>query len=454
MPDMRLKILFINPNQKRPSLPPIGLDYLYDATKAAGHLVEFFDFSLERPRDLRVAIEKQQPDIIGITVRNIDDVDIIRQQEFITPLKKWIKTIRKITAAKIVLGGIGFSFMPREIMQETGADFGIVGDGEATFPLLLKHLATPEKVPNTFYRKKCGEAEDILYTFQQSRSFNENATYSRSLIDNKLYYLQGNASNIQTIRGCNHNCIYCPEPNITGKVLRARSPKKVMEELKILLSKGIKKKIFFVDSEFNLNPEHSYGIAQAILDQGIQIEWTCTMMPGKFPLDLLTVMKKAGCSLVIWSIDSASEKMIRNLNKGFTLDDIYRASEHCDKIGLSYHHNLLFGGPGETLETIDETHRNIMRMNPDYIGVSAGIRIYPQTRLHQIALKTGELEESTNLLYPTYYKESYIKQTIWPYLIQKFGKIENGVLNGIRVNAATKSKLDEHFSLPSSNHLN
>ena len=444
---MPLNLLLVNPNRKRPSLPPIGLDYLFDAVKSQGHQIKLFDFGMEHPRGLKPVIEQNRPDVIGITVRNLDDVDIFRQQEFVTPLSRWINTIRKITDVPIVLGGIGFSFMPREVMERTKADFGIIGDGEQTFPLLLDKLSSPQVVPNLYYREQTGGREEIRFTFREIRPFEGTDTYSRAMVDNQGYYSLGNGGNIQSIRGCNYRCVYCPEPQITGRKLRPRDPEKVVDELEILADMGIDQKIFFVDSEFNLLPGHSQQIVEAIIKRGVRVEWSCTMMPGNVSFDLLSKMKKAGCGLIIWSTDTVAEVMTANLRKDFGVDDVFKASEYCDRAGLAYHHNLLFGGPGEEIETIDETFHNIEQMNPDFVGISAGIRIYPNTQLHQIALKEGVLSPEDSLLYPVYYKEEYVKKRLWPYLIKKFGGNKRYILNGVRIDMNVKKHLSRHLSV-------
>jgi radical SAM superfamily enzyme YgiQ (UPF0313 family) len=440
-----MKILLINPNQKRPRIPPIGLDYLYDSVKA-DHEVSFFDFGIKHPSGLRSVLQQEKPEIIGLTLRNLDDVDILRQQEFVTSLNKWIRTIKKHSDAKIVLGGAGFSFMPYEIMQATEADIGVVGDGEFTFPRLLDNLDRLETVPNILFKKSQNDPQ-IIQTKRSIDPIDQLKPFSRSLVNYKNYHTQGTACNIQTLRGCNRSCIYCPEPHVTGSKLRARPPEKVVEEFKTLSSYGINKKIFIVDSEFNLLPEHTYNIAKAILDNGLKMEWACTMTPKNVSLELLSIMKKAGCVLVIWSLDTASEKMIGNLRKDFNVSDIFRVSGYCDQINLTYHHNFLFGGPGEDFKTIDESYTHISRTNADFIGVSAGIRVYPQTALYDIAVKEGELSEDTDMLFPVYYKETFVKETLWPYILKMFSHLENCIINGVSINETTKESLNKLFSV-------
>ncbi len=212
-------VLLINPNRLRPRIPPIGLDYIYDGLAERAHDVLYFDFGTQAPGDLKHLIRKYNPDIIGISVRNLDDVTITRKQEFITPLQKLVQSLRRLSTAKIVLGGIGFTFMPRELMIATGADFGITGDGEKTLPTLLDDLEIPDKIPGLFY----SVSGKVLQTAPLKTAFHALdgiPASKRALVDYRRYNEFGSAANVQTQRGCDRRCIFCPEPHASGPTVR------------------------------------------------------------------------------------------------------------------------------------------------------------------------------------------------------------------------------------------
>ena len=434
----------INPNRLRPRVPPIGLDYLHDSLVQHGHEVLLFDFGIQAPGKLNNLIQRKDPDIIGISVRNLDDVNIVRKREFVTPLRKLILSVRSISNAKVVLGGIGFSFIPHELMKETGADFGIVGDGEISFPKLLENLNDPESVPNLLYRFKNRDVQ-IRQTKSSLCSVDELPVFQRSLIDYKKYHKKGSFFSIQTKRGCNHHCIYCPEPEITGKRIRSRLPESVIEELKILTSYGIRDNIFFADSEFNVMADHAYAVAEAICDSALQIKWCCSMTPVNVDLALLRMMKKAGCNMIIWSMDSASDKMLHRLGKGFSVSDMMKVTRYCNAIDLPYCLVLLFGGPGESLRTIDETYNNIAGNRASFIAVSAGIRIYPKTTLYKISMQEHEISGATNLLYPVYYKHDLVKNGFLPHIREKFSNLRNCVMHGLVPDEALQKEIHKVY---------
>jgi len=439
-----LNILLINPNRIKPAIPPIGLDYLYDSLKELSYKITFFDFSLQRPGTFNRVIQEQKFDVVGISIRNIDDVNIFRKKEFISPLKKMVNSIRRASEAKIILGGVGFSLLSHEIMQETGSDFGIIGDGEFTFPDLLKHLNCPEKVPNVLFKSNdCNSS--IIQTKSKNVPMNKFPAYSRSLVNYKNYRLKNSVCNIQTKRGCNHRCIYCPEPQLSGNQIRVRQPEAIIEELSILSSYGVNDKIFFVDSEFNVDQEHAYQVCNEIAKRNIKINWSCSMMPQNVTRDLIHEMKKAGCYMIVWSIDTASEKMIQNLHKNFDLSDIFKVSQYCDEMSLPCCYSLLFGGPGEDRDTINESYNNISKTKAAFIAVGAGIRIYPRTQLYQLALMENEVTKTTSMLYPVYYKERYTNNFIIPYIKNIFASLSNCVMFGCKVNDQIQYEIDKVF---------
>ncbi|MCJ7616614.1 MAG: lipid biosynthesis B12-binding/radical SAM protein, partial [Desulfobacterales bacterium] len=129
-----MKILLISSNIASTPYPtyPLGLSMVAAALKNAGYDAYQFDFlenncSLEK---LGYEIKQINPDIIGISIRNIDNVNLLNERRYIDAVRNIVEKIRQETDAKVVIGGSGFSIMPEVILRELGADYGIVGEGE------------------------------------------------------------------------------------------------------------------------------------------------------------------------------------------------------------------------------------------------------------------------------------------------------------------------------------
>ena len=140
--DMRVLLISANTERINMPVPPLGLGLVATATRQAGHEVTFLDLLSEaEPEDaLRQAIEAGSPEVIGISVRNIDDQDMQNQRFLLEPVKHLVSACRSATNAPIVLGGAGYSMFPDAALAYLGADLGICGEGEVTFPALLERL--------------------------------------------------------------------------------------------------------------------------------------------------------------------------------------------------------------------------------------------------------------------------------------------------------------------------
>jgi radical SAM superfamily enzyme YgiQ (UPF0313 family) len=89
---------------------------------------------------LKEAIEGFRPDIIGISVRNIDDQNMENPRFLLNPVKEIVAECRNLSKAKIVLGGAGYSIFPESSLSFLRGDMGIQGDGEVVFPALIERI--------------------------------------------------------------------------------------------------------------------------------------------------------------------------------------------------------------------------------------------------------------------------------------------------------------------------
>jgi radical SAM superfamily enzyme YgiQ (UPF0313 family) len=429
-----LKALLVNPNSFQPAVPPIGLEYICEALmREADCALELFDFGIHRGPDLEREIRRQQPEVIGLSLRNIDTAQMFNSREFVSDLAKLVTDIRQWTTATIVLGGSGFSMMPREIMRRTGADFGVVGEGERVLPMLLRNMDSPEKVPNLYMRQPDGS---IATTRRQWFSLAELPTYERRLVDFDAYhatysrYGDNTICAVQTKRGCNKRCIYCTEPQVIGSQLRLRPTQKVIEELRCLHARGVRDRLFMADSEFNVSNDHAIEVSEAIAASGLPVSWSCYMTPEGASEELIVAVRRAGCSMVFWSMESACDRILHNLGKGYGAEDVVRSAAWCRKHEQPYTILLMFGGPGETTETIDETYANIERCRDGRIGVVTGVRVYAGTQLAALATHEGDISANHDLLQPTFYRERFTRESLYPHVARTFSRLDGCMVLG------------------------
>ncbi len=393
------RILLINPNQMKPGVAPIALDYLAQALEGRGHEVELLDLcflgNIEPALDEYLLGSRFHA--IGLTIRNTDDCYYLSQDFFLPRYKELVHQIRARTQAPIVVGGFGFSLVPERTLEYLQLDFGIIGEGEEALPTLLDRLVAGEDfshIPGLVYRARGG--------FRRNPSLSLNLAAldlcARKWVDNIRYFQEGGMGNIETKRGCDKACIYCADPIAKGRKIRMRPPKAVVDELEILLGRGINY-LHLCDSEFNLPEEHARAVCQEIIDRRIggKLHWYAYLSPKPFSRDLALLMKEAGCQGIDFGVDSGNEYMLKMLGRDFTPQGLRQTANICRECDITFMYDLLLGGPGETKETIRETIWLMKESNPSRVGVSLGVRIYPGTKLARMVREEGELEKNHNL---------------------------------------------------------
>ncbi len=224
------------------------------------------------------------------------------------------------------------------------------------------------------------------------------AAPERDVVDNHRYFIEGGMGNVESKRGCPQGCIYCADPVGKGKKLRLRSPKSVADEIEDLLRGGIDH-LHFCDSEFNIPENHARDICLELVERGLgdRIRWYAYASPKPFSQELATLCKRAGCVGIDFGVDSGCDAMLRRLGRDFFVEDLSRTAEICHQEGIIFMYDLLLGGPGETRESMKETIDTMKRLSPDRIGVSFGVRIFPQTKLAALVTSQGLLKENPNI---------------------------------------------------------
>jgi radical SAM superfamily enzyme YgiQ (UPF0313 family) len=397
-----LKILLISTNTMMDPYPtyPIGLDYVAHAIgpRHRARIVDMNDVADDGV--LAEILVREQPDLIGLSIRNIDTTDSTYVKSFSESIGDLIRLIRSHTQAKVVLGGSGFTILPAEWMRCLDADFGVIGEGER-LPLLLDALEKNDGLdglPGII--RKGGPA-----VFPEPWS----GAFPRGPFPNHLYtsfYLQrGGMLNLQTKRGCPFRCIYCTYPHIEGKTFRFVPPEEVARTARMLQDAGARY-LYITDSTFNGDYDHSLSVAQAFKKAGVSVPWGAFFTPTKPPVDYYRLLAKAGLRHVEFGTESLSDSMLSAYRKPFCLEDVRLAHHLAAEAGLYVAHYLLLGGPGECESTLRETLGNTADLGKAVYFVFNGIRIYPHTHLYDLALMERQIFPSTDLLKPTFYWSS------------------------------------------------
>ena len=396
------RVLLVNPNRMRPPVAPIALDYLASSLAGSGFEVDLLDLCFcpnteDFTREIEGYFASKSPFAVAITLRNTDDTSLVTRDFFIPRLKEIIDCVRAHTSAHIILGGSGFSIMPEAILQYCGLDLGIWGEGEYSLPLLLEKMVGGEDyhgVPGLVFRV----TEGFHLNAPKYIDLKSMPAPERNAVDNRRYFLEGGMGSIEAKRGCPGRCIYCADPLTKGRRVRRRSPRSVVDEIEALLQKGIDH-FHFCDSEFNLPPAHAGEICREIVSRGLssRVRWYAYCSPAPFSEGLATLFRKAGCAGINFGVDSANERMLRTLERDFTVEDVARTAQLCHQQGIVFMYDLLLGGPGETRDSLGDTIEKMKWLSPFRVGASLGVRIFPGTRLAAMVRRQGPVEQNPNL---------------------------------------------------------
>ena len=442
-----MKVLLISTNSLNSPYPayPLGLDYVFHAI-SPDHQVKITDINeFENYASLKEIIKDFSPDLIGLSIRNIDNTDTTDPKSFIGQYRELTETIRAHSQVPIVLGGSGFSIFPHEILKALKADFGIIGEGER-LALLLKAFQKQEDISNIPGLIINGSEKSVTTLLPPPfpRRFDAGSSHL------KYYLKKGGMLNLQTKRGCHFKCIYCTYPHIEGHKLRLMPPEQVAETALELQNAGAKY-LFLTDSAFNADYQHSIEVARAFKKARVSVPWGAFFKPTAPHDDYYKILADAGLTHVEFGTESLSDRVLTAYRKPFRRRHVFQSHKAANDAGVYVAHYFLMGGPGEDAKSVDETLNTIDRLDKTVLFLFCGMRIYPHTALYDIAINEAQIDRHQNLLEPVFYQPKSISiQEIIHRVKKKAGERSNLIVgSGGEETARIISKMHERgFSGP------
>lgn len=192
---------------------------------------------------------------------------------------------------------------------------------------------------------------------------------------------------IITARGCPWRCHFCASSNIWPKVV-SRSVANVVAEISFLHRRWPTRTIHFVDDTFTFNEKRALEIMQGMIDIDPDITWRCEARADTLTPAIVNMMAKSGCKQVKIGVESGSERILKAINKGETLDDISRGAAMLHNAGIPFTAYLMTGFPGETAEDVRKTITFAESLRADGFSLSL-VAPYYGTKLYQDAIEAG-----------------------------------------------------------------
>jgi radical SAM superfamily enzyme YgiQ (UPF0313 family) len=406
------RVLLVSTNRERAPQPvvPNGVACVASALAQAGHDVRVLDLCFVRDpiRAARDAARTFAPDVIGVSVRNIDNSDLIALRHYTPEAAAVTQALRDAApGASVIAGGAAFGVAPAALTDALDVDWAVAGDGERATVALIDALAAnrdPGEVPGLVRRDDAGTrlvppgGDGSLDALPDMRV--------QDWIDIRTYQRHGAAIPIQTKRGCVFRCVYCTYLNVEGWGYRLRDPGSVANEIESLARERGVRRFEFVDSTFNSPPRHAIAVCESIVRRGLRVHLdTTNFTPASATPELLAAMRPAGFRWLGITAESASDDVLARLDKGFDAARVRDVAERVERAGMGVLWIFLVGGPGETPGTLDETLRfaEWRLSRGDAVYLTVGLRIYPGTTLQRIGADEGVIGATDALLTPTFY---------------------------------------------------
>jgi radical SAM superfamily enzyme YgiQ (UPF0313 family) len=421
-------VLLVNPNRMKPPVAPLGLEYAAAALRRHGRPFEILDLTFAE--DWSAAVDgalNETYAAICVSIRNIDDAYFASRDFILADTAAIIGRIRNRTRTPVILGGIGFAMAPCEVLAFTRADYGIAGADENILPDLLDCLesgSNPADIPCAVWRT----AEGVIIENGCAHTMcGPPAAPDRGVFDTARYFLEGGQAGLETRRGCTGQCIYCPEPEAKGRAFRLRDMASLQQEITALLDAGADV-LHLCDSEFNLPREQAMAFCRMMAATGFaaRVRWYAYAAPAPFDLELARAMAAAGCAGINFGADHADPAMLRGLGRSYPPEAIREAATACRNAGIAVMFDMLLGGPGETRESMKTAIEFMRESGADRVGISCGIRVYPNTPLARMIRRQGPLDENPHLHGATRKNENLLKPVF--YVEAEFGENIHAVI--------------------------
>ena len=341
-----------------PPLPPTDLMYLASIAENCGFEAIIRDYS--QGGNFEADLKEIQPNYL---VANIATPTFKSDMMAVQLAKEIVPSI-----CTIVKGAPFLTYNTNTIYENPFIDYVIMGEAELTLKDILDGVPDNE-ILGICYR------ENFQPVKNDKRPFIDNLDIlpfpARHLVDNSIYRRPDNGkvqAVIKVARGCPFHCFFCLATPVSGTKVRTRSPENIVAELNECVEKYNIKNFLFWSDIFNFDREWTLELCQKIIESGLKITWSSNTRADTMDDEMAKMMYKSGCRLVSIGVESGSQKMLDNIGKKITLDDIRNTVKILKKNKIKIYNYFVIGLPWETEETVEETIKFAIELDSNFIS--------------------------------------------------------------------------------------
>ncbi len=359
---------------------PLGLGYIAAYLRQQGHNVRLV-LSLT-PEVLQHQLQTFKPELVGVgcmTPTFPQAVAICR-------------VVKSHSSAATVLGGPHVTALKEEILQvQPEVDYVVYGEGEQTITELCQALGQPDRqvshIQGLVYRDANGAVKTnpprALIQDVDSLPFPARDLVDMSRLGTHKYIDVGRVSaTMISSRGCPFKCAFCSSHITMGKVYRFRSAHNVLAEIDELVGRYHLNHVAFEDDTFTLNRDRVETICQGLIQRNYDLTWYCLSRVESMDLELARLMRRAGCRLVSFGIESGNPDILKKIHKKISLPAARQAIEACYQAGLRSQCTFILGFPFDTQQTMADTLHFAQELSPT-IAIFFALVPYPGTEMYQ-----------------------------------------------------------------------
>jgi radical SAM superfamily enzyme YgiQ (UPF0313 family) len=400
-----MKVLLIRPNSTKDKQDtyvtfPLGIGYIASVLKKEGHCINIIDLTLENVdyKNLSKRVKAINPDIIGISALSYE----------YSQVKKLSNVLKKDISRKIILGGHLASHNYDIVLNKTGVDICVLGEGELTAVDLVKNISDYKNVKGIAYKSSTGEisltpprelikdldsvpfpAYELFDMDRYSKMLMRDIYLPKKFLPKEKEYRK---ISMEVGRGCPFNCNFCSK---MFKRIRRRSVQSVFNEMKYLKDNYNINVFGFQDELLFINKDYIADFCKKI--EPLKVSWYGNARIDTISKEMIDLVVKNRCLLISYGVESGSEKILKSMNKKTKPEQIKKVLKMTMRAGMPINMGLILGYPGETEETVRNTVDMLKEVG--YPGLSFRyITPYPGSHLYNWCLENKIIDDEEKYL--------------------------------------------------------
>ena len=415
---------------------PIGLAYVAAYIDQSKHDLKVLDlmFSEDYLQQTEDIVNQFKPELIGISIRNLDNGSYINPQSVLPVTRDVITRIRGCTDAIITCGGPAFSILPEECFQYLNPDIGLTGDAADTFALLAdlldaKGVLRHQSISNEIL-KGLSRLSGVIYRQEGNIQVAEHRASSALTkaprldeLDLSQYRQAGFGVGVITKLGWYTSTVEEPSTD-PGKshseqeIRISNSVEQVVKEVKRLKNQYNLSEFFFIDQAFNQPPDFAKALCTSLITENLNIKWNTNITTHGPDGELISLMSKAGCQMVLIGgpVISNENRQELSINLKSSFEQMITLCDLCQNHDLPYSITQAFGELGETDETISLKLTGLSQVagkdRMAHVNIRIGNRLLPGSPLIESAKQDGLIKDEKDLLMPAFYVDPSVRSNI------------------------------------------